>query len=299
MKVVKIIATCFVKRNFRQKSYLTGDPLGYFGHSQTFSSPEEILDLINFNILIEKKFNPGVEKRDLIIVNNDVGFKKGNNFLKKISGMKIPFGKIITFNRKNIGMSFGAYSDAFKKYKTKYDFFLFTEDDNIICKDNYFKIGIDIFRSVKNAGFLAYIHSTKVGNEHIRALNLNKKNAISCHGAIGLSSQNMLNRIFKKYRKLPYYEGNNYKKCITYGEVAFPNSFIKMGYKIIDLPKDLILTIPACDLMNGIRYKKWPNILEKIIFYLKDCIYKIFSLSNYSQKLYLKSLKFVKNRFQY
>ena len=72
-----------------------------------------------------------------------------------------------------------------------------------------------------------------------------------------------------------------------------------MGYKIIDLPKDLILTIPACDLINGIRYKKWPNILEKIIFYLKDCIYKIFSLSNYSQKLYLKSLKFVKNRFQY
>ena len=300
MKVAKIIATCFAKRNFRQKSYLIGDPLGYFGHSQTFSSQKEILDLIKFNILIEKKINPGVEERDLIIVNNDVGCKKGNNFLKKISGMKIPFGKIITCNRKNIGMSFGAYNHAFKKFKTKYDFFLFTEDDTIICKDNYFKTGIDIFRSVKNAGFLAYIHSTKVGNEYFRALNLNKKNAISCHGATGLSSQTMLKRIFRKYGKLPHYEGNNYKKCITYGEVAFPNSFIKMGYKIIDLPKDLILTIPACDLMNGIRYKKWPNILEKIIFYLKAYIYKIFSLSNYSLKLYLKSLKSIKkNRFKY
>ena len=53
--------------------------------------------------------------------------KKGNEYLKKISGTKIPFGKIIVCNRKNTGMSFGAYDYAFQKFQNNYDYFLFTE----------------------------------------------------------------------------------------------------------------------------------------------------------------------------
>ena len=117
MKAVKIIATCFAKRSIRLKTYLIGDPLGYFGHSQLFKSHDDIINLIKFNISMEKKNNPGIKRRDIIIINNDVGFKRGNNFLKKISGTKIPFGKIIVCNRKNIGMSFGAYDYAYKKFK--------------------------------------------------------------------------------------------------------------------------------------------------------------------------------------
>ena len=153
MKAAKIIATCFAKRSFRSNTYLTGDPLGFFGHSQKFQNEDDIINLLKFNISLEKKINPGINYRDIIIVNNDVGNKKGNNFLKKLSSKKIPFGKIIVCNRKNTGMSFGAYNYAFKKFKNKYDYFLFSEDDIIICKKNYFQIGIDIFNSNKNSGF--------------------------------------------------------------------------------------------------------------------------------------------------
>lgn len=277
MKVAKIISTCFIKRLYRDKTILTGDPLGYFGHSQIFESPQDIIDLIKFNISIEKKTNPGVKSRDLIIVNNDVGYKKGNKFLKKLSGTKIPFGKIKVLNRKNIGMSFGAYNDGFKKYRHKYDYFLFTEDDCIISRQNYLKIGIDIFKKTKKAGYVAYTYSTKVDKKYFEELGLKSYIPISCHGAIGLSSKNLLNKIYKKYGKLPHYEGNIYEKCILYGEVAFPNSFIQMGYKIIDLPKKLTFYTPACDLMRGIKYKKWPNLLEKFVYYFKECYYKFFS----------------------
>ena len=105
MKVAKVITTCFIKRTFRPKTYLVGDPVGYFGHSQVLRSPNEVLDLVKYNIAQEKKTDPGIKKRDLIIINNDVGFKKGNSFLNKISGLKIPHGKIITHTRKNFGMS--------------------------------------------------------------------------------------------------------------------------------------------------------------------------------------------------
>ena len=299
MKAAKIIATCFAKRSIRLKTYLIGDPLGYFGHSQLFKSHDDIINLIKFNISMEKKNNPGIKRRDIIIINNDVGFKRGNNFLKKISGTKIPFGKIIVCNRKNIGMSFGAYDYAYKKFKNYYDYFLFTEDDTIVSQKNYFKIGINIFNSNKKAGFLAYIHSTKVDKSYFKRLNLNKNNAISCHGATGLTSKAILNKIVKKHGCLPHFKGNNYQKCITYGEVGFPNSIVKIGFKIIDLPKNLILTVPASDLMNGIKYKKWPTVIEKFIFYLKSYLYKLFSINNFSLKIYLNILKIIKKTYKF
>ena len=294
MKAAKVIANFFAKRSFRPKTYLIGDPLGYFGHSQVFKNSEDIINLIKFNIAVEKKYKPGIKRRDLIIINNDIGFKKGNEYLKKISGKKIPFGKIIVCNRKNIGMSFGAYDYAFQKFQNKYDYFLFTEDDTIIFKKNYFKKGIDIFNSKKKAGFVAYIHSTRVDKSYYKRLNLNKKNAFSCHGATGLSSKIILKKILKKYGRIPHYKGNNYQKCITYGEVGFPNSIVKLGYNIIDLPKNLIFTVPACDLMNGIKYKKWPNIYEKFFYYFKTYLYKLFSINNLTLKLYLRILKLIK-----
>jgi|TARA_B100001750_G_C15230206_1_gene457703 hypothetical protein len=79
MKAAKVIATCFAKRSFRLNIYLIGDPVGYFGQSQIFETLNDIIDLIKFNIFIEKKYKTGIKRRDLIIINNDIGFKKGND----------------------------------------------------------------------------------------------------------------------------------------------------------------------------------------------------------------------------
>ncbi len=274
MRVAKVISTCFIKRSYRANSYLIGDPLGYFGHSQNFQTANDVIKLIKFNISIEKKFNPGVKKRDIIIVNNDVGNKKGNKFLKKLTKVKIPFGKIVILNRKNYGMSFGAYNHAFKKLNHKYDFFLFTEDDIIVCRENYLKIGIEILKKTKKAGFLSYVHTTKVNKSYFEIIGEKKYVPISCHGAIGLSSTTLLKKIYKKCGKLPHFKGNDYVKNIAFGEVAFPNSFLKIGYRIIDFPRDFISFEPAYDMMRGIKVKKWPNIIEKSIFFFKSYVYK-------------------------
>ena len=61
--------------------------------------------------------------RDLIIVNSDVGSEQGNKFIQELNNKKINDGKILTFTRKNIGLSYGAYSDAFLKFREFYDFF--------------------------------------------------------------------------------------------------------------------------------------------------------------------------------
>ena len=66
---------------------------------------------------MEIKFPPGVD-RDIIIVNSDVGSIEGNEFIEKLDNKKISGGEVLTFTRNNIGLSYGAYSDAFLKFRS-------------------------------------------------------------------------------------------------------------------------------------------------------------------------------------
>ena len=293
MKVAKVIATCFLPKTYVPKTYLVGNPVGYFGHSQKCEKESDVINLIKFNIDEEKKSIPGVS-RDLIVVNNDVNYKEGNEFINSISETIIPGGKIRCITRKNIGRSFGAFNEAFLKFRDEYDFFLFTEDDVVILKDNYLKIGIDIWNNSPNPGFIAYIGTTKIGKWHWSQLGLNKNTAFSCHGATGLSSTEILNEVVKKNGCLPYYKGSEREKDITFGEVAFPNSIMQLGYDLIDLPKKMILAVPAYDLKRGLIYKKWPSISEKLFFLLKGYVYKLFSNNETLLKIYLNILKKIK-----
>jgi hypothetical protein len=301
MKVAKVIATCFKPKEVIEKTSLSGNPLGYYAHSQNFTSVNDIIKLLELNINVENNSNPGA-KRDLIIVNADVNCTEGNKYINSISGAKISDGKVICFTRKNIGLSFGSYNDAFIKFRENYDYFLFTEDDWLIFKDNYLKIGIDILNKTYLCGMVSYVGVTRIHKSHWKPLNLNKRNAYGSHGGIGLVSTKILNEVVHKNGSLPYYKGNDYRMGIRYGELAFPNSIVKLGYKIVDLPRDNILGMPAYDYMRNIKYKKFPNLLELVnhyfqIFVIKSVKKKIWSLVSkrkFTREKYLNLLKIMK-----
>lgn len=296
MKAAKVIATCFKPKEITENTRLAGNPLGYFYHSQNFTSTDEIINLLKLNIEIENKYDPGFD-RDLIIVNADINSSKGNKFIEDINNQRIKRGKIIAYTRENFGLSYGSYNDAFKNFKQNYDYFLFTEDDWLIYKKDYLKIGIDILNNNPKAGMVAYVAVTKIDKSKWNELNLNKNTAYGCHGGIGLSSTEILKNIENKFGSLPHYTKDDYRESITFGEVRFPNSFVQLGYELVDLPKNKILGMPAYDYIRNINYKKFPNFFEiiyvyyiKTIFrrYLGKLLWKIFSKTELSKKIYLK-----------
>ena len=93
MKAAKVIATCFKPKEITENTRLAGNPLGYFYHSQNFTSTDEIINLLKLNIEIENKYDPGFD-RDLIIVNADINSSKGNKFIEDINNQRIKRGKI-------------------------------------------------------------------------------------------------------------------------------------------------------------------------------------------------------------
>jgi len=293
MKIDKIISTCFKRGRVREKTTLTGDPLGFFSHSQNFTSFDDTVKLINFQLEMEIKYPPGVD-RDIIIVNSDVGSSEGNEFIKKLDKKKISGGEVLTFTRNNIGLSYGAYSDAFLKFRKNYDFFLFIEDDLITAKKDYLKIGMDKWQQVDKCGFVAFIGLTKVNQGWWEKAELNKTNSISAYSACGLSKTNVLNEIVNKFGFLPHNRnGTEHEDSIAYGEIAISKSIIDLGYKLAEL-KDEILVIPAYDLIRNVKYRKYPNLLEKLIWTLKSKIYSFLSKSPFILKYYLNFLKKIK-----
>ncbi len=293
IKIAKVISTCFKRGRVREDTEILGDPPGYFSHSQNFTTTEDTINLLNLQIEIEKKYPPGI-KRDLIIVNSNVGSKEGNKFIKKLNNRKINQGKIISYTRKNIGMSYGAYSDAFLKFRNKYDFFLFIEDDIITVKKNYLKISYQKFLKTKNCGFVAFIGLSRVKKDWWEKAGLNNLNAISAYGGCGLSSKFVLNKIVDKIGYLPHNKKNiNQKESIIYGELGLSKVIIDLGFNLTELRNE-VLTMPAYDYMRGIDYKKYPSFYNKYLWIIKSIIYNQISRSKLFLKYYLFLLKILK-----
>lgn len=270
MKVAKVITTSFVPRTVREHSGLTGSPLGFFMHSQNFPSRESILDLINFTVRIEENAKPGASV-DLIIVNNDAGWREGNEFLDRLHGRQFGHGKVHVIHRENFGRSFGGYNHAFKLLRNKYDYFIFTEDDILVARDGYASIAIKTFLNVRNCGFVAYQGITDV------ALDLPRGDAISAHGGVGLSSTKVLDDVVQHYGVLPHVEKKSsqaHLDIIRNGEIPFTNKIHKLGYQLVSVPDEIKLYDFAYDVMRGLDVKRFPTVSEKLIYLIKKNLYQ-------------------------
>ena len=293
MKIAKVLSTCFKRGRVRLNTQLTGDPVGFFSHSQNFTTVSDTINLINYQLEMEDKYPPGIN-RDIIIVNSDVGSVEGNLFIESLNQRKIDGGKVISFTRKNVGLSYGAYSDAFLKFKDYYDYFLFIEDDLVTVKKDYLKIAHNKLKETDNCGFVALVGLSKVKSGWWEKAGLNKTNAFSAYSGCGFSSKNILDKIVKKYGFLPHNTKNiDHDDSIAFGEIGISKSIIDLGYKLTEL-KDEILVIPAYDLMRNIKFKKYPNLFEKTVWLLKLKIYNLISKSPFLLDRYLIFLKKIK-----
>ena len=44
MQIAKVVSTCFKRGRVREKTVLIGEPIGYFSHSQNFTTLEDTIN---------------------------------------------------------------------------------------------------------------------------------------------------------------------------------------------------------------------------------------------------------------
>ncbi len=96
--------------------------------------------------------------------------------------------------RENIGISYGAWSDCFSKYKSDYDYYVFNEDDYFFVQDNWDAYLVDKHNSYDDCGYLCmFVREPHDWNNY-------RKIAGS---SVGIASSETLMKIYSKYGKLP------------------------------------------------------------------------------------------------
>lgn len=278
MKFLKIISSSFHERGVRERSSLTGNPLGFYAHSQKYTSEEDIIELLKFHLDFEEKIEAGFTQDILIVSSNSKEFTKGEAFLNSLENKEINGGKILIMLRENVGYSFGAFNAGFQKFQDDYDFFIFQEDDLFTQIPDYLKKAIDIWDQTKNCGFVPFIASTKVGRSHRKALNIKKNEIVSCHGGHGMSSAKVLKHVTKEFGSLAHNsrDSQEYIDHLREGEIMFTYTIKLLGYEFGEIPKEIMFNAPALDIMRGIKIRKYPNTGERIIYYLELFIKKPF-----------------------
>lgn len=140
-------------------------------------------------------------------------------------GMKTANGVLSVWSRPNSGGSFGGYNWAFRN--TDYDGFLFTEDDIIVCGDNYYKRLVDAIHSEPRVGFVCLIGESR------------KEETRHCHGGVGFTTRKRLKLNVDKNGDLPHPHalGWNQREAIRKGEIPFTSGIRERGYSLIGIPE--------------------------------------------------------------
>lgn len=130
--------------------------------------------------------------------------------------------------RKNKGMSYGAWSDIFKKYQSEFDYYIFNEDDYFVHDHNFDQYLVDTFNQYENCGYLCAV--SYEGDKF-------PKHAANC---FGISSFEALNKVYQKYGRLlgemdEYTQKHIGGEVHENGQVAHTLVFTEFGYDIYDI----------------------------------------------------------------
>lgn len=130
--------------------------------------------------------------------------------------------------RKNEGISYGAWSDLYKKYQDSFDYFIFNEDDYFFTQNNWDKYLIKKYNSYPDCGYLCPF----VREPH--HWNYFKKHA---GHSTGIASKESLKKVWDKHGKLPHNLETDYISGQN-SQVNFGFAFIEVGLNIYDIRDD-------------------------------------------------------------
>ncbi len=133
--------------------------------------------------------------------------------------------------RKNLGFSYGGWSDLFSKFKDKFDYFIFNEDDYFFAQDKWDDYLINKYNSYPDCGYLCpMVREANHYNEYKKHLG---------HSS-GIASNKNLKKVIEKFGNLPYGKNKDYQGGED-SQLNFGFSFIQVGLNLYDFRDDYAL----------------------------------------------------------
>ena len=165
-----------------------------------------------------------------LLYQSDPWVRRSEALLASVHGQATPRGQIRLITRENIGISFGAYHHAFAVHRREYDYWMFTEDDQVLVRTGYFGQAIQQLQADPQVGFVAIVGCSRDRGFPPHA-----------HGGVGISSRPVLRHVMranpcKRHPEghLPYHWEKGYRKQELLGEVRFTHAIHLLGYSLVN-----------------------------------------------------------------
>lgn len=170
--------------------------------------------------------------------------------------------------RENIGISYGAWSDIFAKYTSEYDYYIFNEDDYFFVQDKWDTYLVNKYNSYEDCGYLCMVVQEPL------EWNKFKKHSGSSNG---IASTESLNKVFKKFNKLPHISHKQDDAYEGWGDVQLDFTFVftQIGLNVYDVRDDYSILFqkssPDNPEIQNWRYFQWnSNYLNVSPFYFEE-----------------------------
>jgi hypothetical protein len=132
-KQCRVIVTCWNNhRSPINNSPPSPGAVYHFFKNEVIKAEMKMKSDIPYDIIIINHF------WDDIVEDNKFQARMGDDYLIKLNNTKTPNGIIKTVTIPNQGVSFDGFRAAYYLFNHIYDYFLFTEDDHKLFRDNYY-----------------------------------------------------------------------------------------------------------------------------------------------------------------
>ncbi len=169
------------------------------------ANAREALPMLRFLLAREQTVDPG-ESMDTLLVYHRVErvdasakahVEEAEELLRAADGGATHSGKLRVLVRPNIGLSFAGYDFAFRQFADAYDYWLFTEDDQIMVKDGYLRKAIGQLEQDTNVGFVAFVGMSQSPFHPHHA-----------HGGVGVAPRTALRQVKAANRSAAHPDGH-------------------------------------------------------------------------------------------
>ena len=199
-------------------------------HYQDRGNAAGVLQMLEDVYRLECEIDPGIPM-DTVLVCNGGYPPEASGFIQRIDGSKTARGRLRVIERENTGLSFGGYAHVFKKYRDKYKFWIFTEDDILFHVCDYAATAQQVLLQGNH-----FITPFRIADRHRRP---------HCYGGVGFTRRAVLDRVAEQFGgTLPYHDrvpdqspDGRFKhhKFVRYGEIEITNTIVRLGMQLKEL----------------------------------------------------------------
>jgi len=227
--------------------YIPENPKKNYGHFV-----EDKIETIMLNLKAHKHFRAGLEYDIILVDHSPVPFHFQDEPMYQI------------LRKPNFGYSFGAYKQAWEEYGSRYDFYLFHEDDIVPAKDRWLIEIMMKFLSKKDIGCVGNFVEARSENENSsdiawNLLNYTRDMMYNFDGAFHFTSSKILRQV-DEIGGLPVHECQPVTNLsATINEMIFQQPILELGYRIESFADGNHFVVHGSEIYtNDIMYRKGP-----------------------------------------